>query len=42
MGVGLRRVISKPAQFRAFNVVMAVTLVLSLIPILVEIRHSVS
>ena len=41
MGVGLRRVISKPAQFRAFNIVMAVTLVLSLIPILFEIRDSV-
>ncbi|MEO7262031.1 MAG: LysE family translocator [Jatrophihabitantaceae bacterium] len=42
MGVGLRRVISKPAQFRAFNIVMAVTLVLSMIPILFEIRDSPS
>ena len=42
MGVGLRRVISKPAQFRIFNIVMAVTLVLSLIPILFEIRDSLA
>jgi threonine/homoserine/homoserine lactone efflux protein len=40
IGVGLRRVISEPAQFRVFNVVMAVTLVLSMIPILFEIRAS--
>jgi threonine/homoserine/homoserine lactone efflux protein len=42
IGVGLRGVISKPAHFRAFNIVMAVTLVLSLIPIVVEIRDSVA
>ena len=41
VGVGLRRVIAKPSLFRAFNVVMALTLVLSLIPILLEIRHSI-
>jgi threonine/homoserine/homoserine lactone efflux protein len=42
IGVGLRRMISEPARLRAFNVVMAVTLVLSLIPVLVEIRDSLS
>jgi len=40
IGVGLGRVISRPAQFRAFNLVMALTLVLSMIPILFEIRDS--
>ncbi|MFL6139750.1 MAG: LysE family translocator [Frankiaceae bacterium] len=35
-GALLGRVVMKPAQFRAFNVVMASLLVLSLIPVLIE------
>lgn len=42
VGVGLRRVISTPAHLRAFNLVMAATLVLSLIPVLFEIRDSLA
>lgn len=37
IGVSLKKVISKPVQFRVFNVSMAVLLVLSLIPVFGEI-----
>ncbi|AJT63819.1 LysE family translocator [Streptomyces chattanoogensis] len=37
IGVALKRVLSKPLQFRIFNVAMAVLLAVSLIPVLGEI-----
>jgi threonine/homoserine/homoserine lactone efflux protein len=40
LGVALKRVLAKPAQFRAFNVTMATLLVFSIIPIFVEIYRS--
>lgn len=41
LGVGAGKVISKPAHMRAFNVIMAGLLVVSLIPALIEIWESV-
>nr|WP_269150004.1 LysE family translocator [Nesterenkonia alkaliphila] len=41
LGVGAGKVISKPAHMRAFNVVMAGLLVVSLIPAVIEIWESV-
>lgn len=35
-GVALRRVLDRPSRIRAFNITMAVLLVLSLYPILME------
>ncbi|NLU69501.1 LysE family translocator [Streptomyces sp. HNM0574] len=40
LGIGLKRVLNRPRQFRVFNVSMAVLLVLSLIPVIVEIVES--
>lgn len=39
IGAALKRVVTKPVQFRIFNVVMAGLLVISLIPVTIEIVH---
>lgn len=42
MGVSLKRVLRKPAQYRAFNIAMALLLVVSIVPVIGEIHRALT